>query len=369
MLRHITRSIFIFLIINFAFLYEAAGQISIDTIANLPAVIHETSGLIFLNKKLITHNDSGNESSLYEVDTVSGTISRKVILNNATNIDWEDICADNIYIYIGDFGNNGGNRTDLRVYRILISEFFENANDTVEAETINYSYSDQSDFTPGENSSNFDAEALISFGDSLYIFTKNWLDFKTNVYALSKMPGTYSISKVDSINSQGLVTGACYNPLSGSIFLTGYELTSAFVIELSQFAGNKFGSGNISKTKLQLMAQMEAIIYKNKSAYFLTCEQSFLSNSMLFSLSMDGGVGIANNNFSPINVYPNPSSEFIIIDFEQVVNVECYNTAGVLVFSKQAKHINISQLGKGVYTLHIKTLGGDLIDSRKIIVN
>ncbi|MDX2444801.1 MAG: hypothetical protein QNK30_13465 [Bacteroidales bacterium] len=115
MLRYITRYLFIFLVLNFTFLNGAAGQISIDTIANLPAVIHETSGLIFLNKKLITHNDSGNESALFEVDTVSGAVIRKIIVKNAANIDWEDICADDSSIYIGDFGNNGGNPTDLKV--------------------------------------------------------------------------------------------------------------------------------------------------------------------------------------------------------------------------------------------------------------
>ena len=153
-------------------------QIVFDSIAFLPNPVIETSGLIFLNDKLITHNDSGNEPALFELDTVSGEITRKVIIRNATNVDWEDICYDDTYIYIGDIGNNSGSRTDLKIYRVSITNYLDAANDTVSADTIQFNYSDQSDFTPGSNQTNFDAEALISLGDSLYIFTKNTILFK-----------------------------------------------------------------------------------------------------------------------------------------------------------------------------------------------
>ena len=135
---------------------------------------------------------------------------RKVIISNATNYDWEDICRDSTYIYIGDFGNVGS-RTDLKIYRLSVSSYLTTLNDTVTADTIQYSYSDQTDFTPDQFNTNYDAEALISYNDSLYIFTKNWGNYWTNIYALPKTPGTYQISKVDSLYSEGLVTGATYN--------------------------------------------------------------------------------------------------------------------------------------------------------------
>jgi len=74
------------------------------------------------------------------------------------------------YIYIGDFGNNAGTRTDLKVYRVDISDYF--TNDTVNAEIIHFTYADQTNFSNQIYAHNFDAEALISIGDSLYIFTK-----------------------------------------------------------------------------------------------------------------------------------------------------------------------------------------------------
>ena len=40
-------------------------------------------------------------------------------VNKEENVDWEDITQDETHIYIADFGNNNGNRTDLKIYKIL----------------------------------------------------------------------------------------------------------------------------------------------------------------------------------------------------------------------------------------------------------
>ncbi|MCD4681234.1 MAG: hypothetical protein K8S00_12690, partial [Bacteroidales bacterium] len=69
------------------------GQ-QISSVTTLHDSIEETSGLIYLNHKLITHNDSGGEAALYEIDSISGNVVRKVFISNAKNTDWEDICYD-----------------------------------------------------------------------------------------------------------------------------------------------------------------------------------------------------------------------------------------------------------------------------------
>ncbi len=135
------------------------GQ-KITLITALADSIKETSGLIYLNQKLITHNDSEGRPALYEIDSVSGSIIRTVAISNATNIDWEDICHDSTYLYIGDFGNDGS-RTDLKIYRLPISSYLTTLNDTVTVDTIQFNYSDQTDFTPNQFSTNFDAEDLV----------------------------------------------------------------------------------------------------------------------------------------------------------------------------------------------------------------
>ena len=85
-------------------------------VTSLNDLVSESSGLLFLNDKLITHNDSGGSNNLYEVDTLDGSISKTIKIKNSTNKDWEDIAVDSKYIYIGDFGNNNGNRKDLLIY-------------------------------------------------------------------------------------------------------------------------------------------------------------------------------------------------------------------------------------------------------------
>ena len=38
-------------------------------------------------------------------------------MSNIKNTDWEEISQDKDFIYIGDIGNNSGNRDDLKIYR------------------------------------------------------------------------------------------------------------------------------------------------------------------------------------------------------------------------------------------------------------
>src|SRR5687768_2482689 len=84
--------------------------------APVPATISETSGLMFWDGLLWTHNDSGGDAVLFGLDTASGTLVRSVRILEATNVDWEDITRDEDYVYIADFGNNNGTRTDLKIY-------------------------------------------------------------------------------------------------------------------------------------------------------------------------------------------------------------------------------------------------------------
>lgn len=183
--------------------------------------VRETSGLLVINNKIITHNDSGDDPKLYELNAGTGAIERVITISNASHIDWEDITMDDDYIYIGDIGNNNGNRTDLKIYKIDKDDFTNS--DTVSAEIINFSYEDQTDFTSLPNANDFDAEALTIFDDSLLIFTKNWQDFQTKVYQIPKTSGTHFAKKISTGNVQGLITGATVSSENPDLFfLSGY---------------------------------------------------------------------------------------------------------------------------------------------------
>jgi len=205
-LRHINVRVLLLLFLPFGL---SAQKFTIEPTASLPPETSESSGVIFLNDVIITHNDSGGEAILYEVDPNNGELIRELVVDDASNVDWEDLCIDQQYIYIGDIGNNNGDRTDLKIYRISLLDYFQSSNDTVSVDTIRYAYEDQVNFEP-DPLTNFDAEALISFDDSLYLFTKNREDFHTNIYSLPKTPGDYQAHRVGRINAAGLITGGLF---------------------------------------------------------------------------------------------------------------------------------------------------------------
>ncbi len=193
-------------------------------IAKLPARINETSGLVFINNTLWTINDGGNPAEIFQVDTLNGEVLRTVVLGNAVNTDWESITQDDSSIYIGDFGNNFGNRTDLRILKIVKADLLNSSVDTVMAGYIYFSYPDQVDFTPALNQNNFDCEAFFCHNDSLHLFSKNWTDLKTRHYMLPADTGTYKARLIEQFDADGFITDASINE-EGNIVLLGYKNT------------------------------------------------------------------------------------------------------------------------------------------------
>ncbi len=264
-----------------------------EPIIELSGEMGETSGLLRINGRIITLNDSGGRPHLYEIDTLGGEIFREVIVANAQNRDWEDIAQDNKYIYIGDIGNNNGNRRDLVIYRILKRDYLKPGNDSVYADKINFHYITQTDFSPKRYSNNFDAEALIATRDSLYLFSKNWINMKTYLYAIPKTPGNYGVQISDSLNVKGLVTGAVYDPVSGSVMLSGYTPSSNFVVGLSDYKDDDFFKGKVIKYLLELdgSKQTEGICLDRRGGFFLSAEKTRTYPAMLYRIYPEPDTG------------------------------------------------------------------------------
>src|SRR5690606_24654166 len=115
---------------------------------------------------------------------------------------------DSSYVYIGDFGNNHhGSRTDLHILKI--------AKDSLTAgnpvpEFIGFTYSDQILGESDSDKTDFDCEAMIISGDSIYLFTKQWSSKRTSLYALPKTPGRHVAQFKTTHDVDGLITGATY---------------------------------------------------------------------------------------------------------------------------------------------------------------
>ncbi|NML66595.1 T9SS type A sorting domain-containing protein [Hymenobacter sp. RP-2-7] len=251
--------------------------------AQLNMELSESSGLQLLGGQLWSHNDSGNDPVLFRLDTTSGQTLQRVRLSNAANTDWEDLAADANYLYVGDFGNNFGNRRDLRVLRVARADLGATAT-TATAEAINFSYPDQTDFTSRLNQHNFDCEAFFFAHDSLHLFTKDWVDFKTRYYTVPAAPGTYVAHLKATFDVNGLITAADINPAGTVASLLGYDTRSgaAFVWLLSGFGGTRYLGANKRRIELPsviAVGQVEGLAFGPRNRVFISNER--VSNALL----------------------------------------------------------------------------------------
>ncbi len=230
-----------------------------------------TSGLISFDNLLWAHNDHF-DSTFYGLDQ-NGKIKKKVNLPKLKYQDLEEISQDSTYLYIGDFGNNNlGNRKDLRILRIRKDSFYT-TKPTID--TISFSYPDQTDFhIVKANTTDFDCEAFIVMKDSIFLFTKQWTSQKSTIYSLPKNPGTYKAQLKETIDVDGLITGATTLPKRRGVILCGYsKLLQPFIVLLYDYQNNNFWTGNIRKIKLALpFHQVEAITTENGKLFYLTNE-------------------------------------------------------------------------------------------------
>jgi len=245
-------------------------------IDELPAELNESSGLIIYDDAMWTHNDSGGDPVIYKLDMKSGEIKQTVRFLNAKNKDWEDIAQDDQYIYVADAGNNAGKRKEFQIYRIEKSTIDNKKEIEVEADVISYSYGDQTSFNFNPMSHNFDMEAMIVFQDSLYLFSKNWVDNKTKLYVLPKTVGDYKIFPRNESNVDGLITGASINPMNNLVVLSGYKDFESFVTLLFDFEGDNFLSGNKRKITFPelLVVQTEGVDFISDKEILISCEKS-----------------------------------------------------------------------------------------------
>ena len=351
-------------------IFSVSAQITnISEVFPLPLSLSESSGIIYFNNKLITHNDSGGNNALYEVDLTTGLVTRTVTILNATNVDWEDITQDDTSIYIGDFGNNvSGNRTDLKIYKISKSDYL--STDTVTAETISFNYSDQTDLTAAAvNSTEWDAEALVSFDASnLIVFTKNWVNGITKAYLVSKTPGTYSINPLaTALTSNGLITGGTYNLLTGKLFLIGYtynppfDVLQPFIWDSSNFTGNDVFSGTNTKTNLSTLSfeQTEAITFLDENSYYVTSEtfnQGISDYAKLISFSTNDVALSVDDNIkeTPFELYPNPVKNVLRIKGTEIASVQIFDTKQVKLYEGNNFLIDMSALSTGMYFVNVR---------------
>ena len=255
-----------------------ASPLTIGLKCSLPNTLRESSGLCYTDGNLWTFNHGGNSNEIYKIDSSTGAILQTVKIENFPNNDWEDITADSSFIYIGDFGNNNGNRDDLKIIRIRKTDLKVQASIIkVSGEAINFSYADQKDFSKSSRT-DFDCQSVILIGHSLYIFTKDGIDFKTRCYKIPNQPGNYQVSPFSSFDTQGKVTAAAFNPVTKEIALLGYanKKLESFIWFLDGYHDDEFFGGKAVRITIGTEKdwQTEGLDYISSTRLFMSCETS-----------------------------------------------------------------------------------------------
>jgi len=258
------------------------SKIKAKKISVLPEIVFETSGLIYYNGFLYTINDSRHGNYIFQLDTL-GNLIRKININNAKNNDWEDLSQDEQYIYIGDFGNNGGNRKNLKIYSIAKNQLNK---DTVLADSICFKYPNQTNFNNNFQNHDFDCEAFFCKGDSLYLFSKSWNSKVSRIYCFPKIPGNYTASLIDSIKFDFLICGATCNESENAILLIGYKYNKTrlkpYIVKIKGFNNNNFSNSIVKAEKINLcLSQTESITCSDNNIIYIAREGIKIKNIVI----------------------------------------------------------------------------------------
>ncbi|WP_405370576.1 hypothetical protein [Nonlabens sp. Asnod2-A12] len=251
--------------------HDKPQRITTNHVTDLAQIITETSGLEYYQNQIITHNDSGDTPTLYFLDTLGNLLYHKTY-KHMTAIDWEDVTKDDEYLYIADLGNNYGDRKDLTIFKIALTDL-QNENATVTR--LNINYPDQKSFERGEQNHPYDAESIVAIEENLYVLSKDWKDQTTIIYKIDKNKQRQTAQNITSYNIKGLVTGATYNG-SNTVTVCGYNSNLIPFVYRINYQNGKFEFAKKEELLIEGGAQIEGIISihsdSNKETYYLSSE-------------------------------------------------------------------------------------------------
>lgn len=257
---------------------QSKTETNFKTLFALPKKLKEVSGITYLpeTKLLYTLEDSGNKNNIYALD-LEGNLTKTISLSNATNVDWEDITTDKKgNIYIGDFGNNDNQRTDLCIYKVTKEELTK---ETAESEyKISFSYPEQTQFPPSKKELFYDVEGFFEFENYFYLFTKNRsknFDGTAFIYKIKNAPGVQKATKIGEFKTcdnynHCVLTSASISPDGKKVALLSHDKITLF----ENFKADLFHKGTQTELNLNDFSQKEAIVFKDNHTLLIADEKT-----------------------------------------------------------------------------------------------
>jgi len=341
--------------------------VSTEILSNLPDQLPECSGMVAYEDYWLTINDSGGGNDIHILDRSTGDYIRKVEILGATNVDWESLTIYQGELYIGDTGNNIGNRMDLGVYKIALADINQ---DEVTSTFFPYKYEDQIDFDPEPEAHPFDCEAIIVNEQGIHLFTKGWNFGMIGHYLVDINAGSDNAIIVDEINLNGLVTGAHIDE-NGTLGFTGTD-GNAFLWLFFDYQVGAFFSGNKRKIGLGFLGQNESLYLDENQTAWITSEDTFQPGKIFFAQYGSWIVSKEKNLLvtDTFDLFPNPYSNSFQVDWEVSTKTmfNIHSLAGQLLMEGELKlGTNVIEFSNTAGAYLFTTFSNGLI-RRKLII-
>ena len=246
---------------------------SIPTVVIVQPTIVEASGIADSKRNagyLWVQEDGGTRGEIILLEH-NGLIEKKIVIDGASNRDWEDMSLSGNDIYIGDIGDNNSIQTEYRFYKF--PEPLKGTDTVYNPDVIRFRYADGS----------HDAEAFLvePSTQAIYIITKR--DNPSRIYKLTP-PFSSSINVADAVGqlTYGGVVSAAMAPDGKEIIIKTY-------FELGYY---KVGNGEKIETALSRTPtiipyrpepQGEAVCFSAvNNGYYTLSEKAFAADVRLY---------------------------------------------------------------------------------------
>ena len=224
-------------------------------------------------------------------------------------------------------------------------------------------------------SNNGSLKAIPTGGNGNYTYT--WNNNQTSSTASGLIAGNYNVTVKDGYNCVKTISKSITQPEKLSVSInTTLVSGNTYTATLNVTGGTTpytYLLNNVTALSSNIISNINAGNY----AVSVKDNNNCIQNAT-FSVSAPTGIVEAENSFDNLEVYPNPATNNVNINFSlkdyKTVNVELYDLAGQIIFQDQYENIkdkqasvDLSYLSSGTYILKFGLPEGNTF--RKIIVS